>query len=215
MEFTPLPTAIVDLEALGAFLLSDGAPINSMGLSDLDGFLTGVVIGPEMILPSEWMPFIWGGDEPEFADIDEAQTVLGTIMGRYNEIIAKLRADSDAFDPIFLIGRDDQVIVTDWAAGFLDAVKLRVKAWEPLIGHPEARVLMMPLLVLGAEDDEHPPFGARPLPADKVEELLVKGAEIIPACVIGIHTFWQSREAQLAPKPTRSRRRPEPHRRRR
>ena len=37
-----------------------------MGLSDLDGFLTGIAIGPELILPSEWLPVIWGGDSPKF-----------------------------------------------------------------------------------------------------------------------------------------------------
>ena len=50
----------VDLELLDAFLLSDRAPDNGMGLSDLDGFLSGLVVGPETILPSEWLPYVWG-----------------------------------------------------------------------------------------------------------------------------------------------------------
>ena len=210
MGYTPLPTDVVDLEALDAFLLSDHAPENSMGLSDLDGLLTGIVAGPEVILPSEWMPIIWGGDEPEFADISEAQTVLGTIMARYNQIISNLRDDPDAFEPIFWKGPDDEVIVTDWAAGFLDAVRLRRKLWAPLIRDPEARVLILPLLILGAEDDDHPSFDAPPPPASAVEELLAKGAEIIPACVVGIRAFWQRHGAKSAPKATRKRRRPEP-----
>src|ERR1700693_5549434 len=125
MGYTPLPTDVVDLEALDAFLLSNHAPENCMGLSDLDGLLTGIVAGPEVILPSEWMLVIWGGDEPEFADISEAQTVLGTIIARYNQIISNLRDDPDAFEPIFWQGPDGEVMVTDWAAGFLDAVRLR------------------------------------------------------------------------------------------
>ena len=36
----------IDLDALDDYLLSDGAPGDSMGLSDLDGFLTGIVVGP-------------------------------------------------------------------------------------------------------------------------------------------------------------------------
>ena len=51
----------VDLEALDSFLLSDRAPSESMGMSDLDGFLTGIAVGPELVLPSEWLPPIWGG----------------------------------------------------------------------------------------------------------------------------------------------------------
>jgi uncharacterized protein len=110
------PSPPIDLEALDAYLMSASAPANSMGLSDLDGFLTGLAVGPEMILPSEWLPLIWGGDEPEFATLDEANAVLGAIMARYNEIITRLDTDPDAFDPIFLEGEEGQVIVTDWAA---------------------------------------------------------------------------------------------------
>ncbi len=58
------PTAPIDLGALGAFLMSDRAPENSMGLSDVDGFLTGVVVGPELIMPSEWTRVVWGGEGP-------------------------------------------------------------------------------------------------------------------------------------------------------
>ena len=81
---------IIDLDALDQYLMSDHAPDDSMGLSDLDGFLTGVVVGPELIPSSEWLPVIWGGEAPEFETEDEMRTVLGTIMGRYTEIVACL-----------------------------------------------------------------------------------------------------------------------------
>ena len=68
--------------------MSDHAPDDSMGLSDLDGFLTGIVIGPELILPGEWLPVICGGAAPEFDTEDEMQTVLCSIMRRCNEIAA-------------------------------------------------------------------------------------------------------------------------------
>ena len=185
------PANPVDLDPLDEFLMSDGAPNESMGLSDLDGFLTGVVVGPELINPSEWLPIIWGGGEPDFESVAEVETVIGTIMGRYNEIIGRLDGAEEKFDPVFWEGPKGQIIVTDWAAGFLDAVKLRPKAWQPLIKHPQAKLLMMPLLVLGADDPDHPPFGQKPLPKDEVERLLEHGAEIIPECVVGVHAFWR------------------------
>src|SRR6476619_3287525 len=70
----------IDLDALDDYLMSDHAPDDSMGLSDLDGFLTGIVVGPELIPASEWLPVIWGGEEPLFHSEDEMRTVLGTIM---------------------------------------------------------------------------------------------------------------------------------------
>ena len=59
-------TPLIDIEALDSYLLSDLSPDECMMLSDLDGFLAGIVVGPELILPSEWLTVIWGGGEPQF-----------------------------------------------------------------------------------------------------------------------------------------------------
>jgi yecA family protein len=60
-----------------------------------------VVLGPELIMPSEWLPVIWGGQKPKFETEDEMRTVLRTIMGRYNEIAAYVNANPDEFEAIF------------------------------------------------------------------------------------------------------------------
>jgi Uncharacterised protein family (UPF0149) len=114
-----IPLDRVDLEVLDRFPMSDRSPPDSTMLSDLDGFLTGIVIGPELVLPSEWTRVIWGGEAPEFADAAEAKAVLGAIMSRYNEIIRQIAADT--FAPIFW-NRDGTVIAADWAEGCLQAI---------------------------------------------------------------------------------------------
>jgi uncharacterized protein len=48
-----------DLDHLDKRLSSVGSPPNSMMLSDLDGFLTAVAIGPDLIMPSELLPVMW------------------------------------------------------------------------------------------------------------------------------------------------------------
>ena len=48
MEYNLPLDGVIDLDALDdEYLMSDHSPDDSMGLSDLDGFLTGVVVGPE------------------------------------------------------------------------------------------------------------------------------------------------------------------------
>jgi uncharacterized protein len=185
---------VADLELIDAYLLSDEAPENCMGLSDLDGFLTGLAAGPERILPSEWMPVVWGDSEPDFATLKQADAVLGAIMARYNEIAGYLEDDPDSFDPVFLEGPEGEVVVTDWAAGFMDAVILRGKAWEPILVDEEARMLLLPLMVLGSED-ERPLFDEPPLPADEIETLVAEGADIIVESVPAIYEFWKERRA--------------------
>jgi uncharacterized protein len=37
---------------------------DGMMLSEFDGLCTALVIGPELVGPSEWLPVVWGGDGP-------------------------------------------------------------------------------------------------------------------------------------------------------
>lgn len=53
-----------------------------MLLSEFDGFCAGVIVCPEMIAPSEWLPLVWGsGGIPQFEAEEELQNALDLIMG--------------------------------------------------------------------------------------------------------------------------------------
>src|SRR4051794_18390094 len=108
------------LDLLDAYLLSDQSPPESMPLSVLDGFLTGIAIGPELVMPSEWLPYVWGGEDPVFDDQAQASAVLGAIMGRYNAILREIEAGT--FEPLVWEAPDGTVIAADLGR--------RVHAWR-------------------------------------------------------------------------------------
>ncbi len=164
----------VDLEALDKFLRSDRLPPNGMMVSELDGFLTGIAIGPELIRPSEWLPLVWGGNTPEFAGLDEANAVLGSLMVRYNEILRDV-AD-DAFAPIFWTDRNGTVVATDWAEGFLQAIKLRPDAWKPLFTSERDGKLLFPILSLCCDESGVSLLG---LPPDAEDRIVERAPELI------------------------------------
>jgi len=126
MGAADLSVSDADLDLLDAYLLSDQSPPECLLLSDLDGFLTGVAIGPEVVMPSEWLPHVWGGDEPVFDDPAQASAILGTIMGRYNTILREVA--EGAFGPIFWETVDGTVIAADWAEGFMQAAMTPARA---------------------------------------------------------------------------------------
>ena len=197
------PAEPADLDALDEYLRSDRAPENGMGLSDLDGFLTALAIGPAPIPAVEWMPVVWGGGEPAFADAAEEARIHGAIEARRSEIARTLAERPDDLEPVFWEGPGGKPIVTDWAAGFLDAVALRPAAWEPLVRHPEARTLILPLLLLGADGPEDIPFDGVQLPEVDEDRLLESGAALVLGCVEGIAAFW--REHRDGPPPPAAR----------
>ncbi len=193
MSETPSPASPVDLEALDQFLMSDASPENCMQLSDLDGVLTGIAIGPELVLPSEWLPMVRGGEEPVFDDAEQARVVIGLIMTRYNEILRVLDTDPEAYAPIFWEGPDGEVIAADWAEGFADAVRLRPDAWRPLLEDRRANVMLTPIMVLCDE-----PEGGSPLDPEVSAALWDEAANRIPTCVADIHAFWKGRRGRPA-----------------
>ena len=84
-----------ELDQLSDFLDSLTSP-DAMDLETLDGFFCALIAGPEMVMPSEYLPVIWGGELPDenaFASIEEANAILQLIMRHWNAIIADLEAE--------------------------------------------------------------------------------------------------------------------------
>ena len=83
-------------------------------------------------------------------------------------------------------GPKGQPIVTDWAAGFVDAAMLRPREWDALIRDEAMKAVFWPVLLLGAEDTEHPAFGAPPVPEDAMDALYENAEAILTECVFRI-----------------------------
>lgn len=199
--------AIAELvEALARFLASPQAPAGSLSLPALDGYLTAVAIGPDLVMPSEWMSGLWGGDGPIFADGAEAQTILSAIMAKYNEILRQLGRSPPDFRPLYAPrvpdGPPPMALVAQWANGFWKGMMLRSGDWRPLVLDRDARNLLAPIVCF-VEDDT----GRRLLEdtRDEDDDLLKKARDLIPTVVPGIRDYWQQRRAASA-VPHRARR---------
>ena len=179
------------LQALDEYLDSDGAPENRLGLSDLDGFLTSLVVGPGLIMPNEWLPVVWGHEKPEFESLDQANSVLSAIFALNNQIIRQLEGED--FAPLFWQGPEGQVIATDWCEGFMDGVRLRIDSWKALFQDAEGQRLLYPILALCSDEQGGNLLGLEEEPEDMV---MGEVPDLIPACVEGIHRFWKDRAPQ-------------------
>src|ERR1700693_5820085 len=95
-----------EIEELDAFLLSDDALENAMDVSGLDGFLCAVLSGPNVIMPSEWMRWVWdsteGKQSPKFTSEKQAQRILDLLMRHANDIAVTLTQFPQYYEPLFL-----------------------------------------------------------------------------------------------------------------
>ena len=200
------------IEDLGVWLASDAAPDTAMSLAELDGFLTGLIVGPDPIRPSEWLPVIWDGT-PEFADAAEAEAVLGAIMAHYNVISQGITRGVVA-PIVWASPQDDEIAETmAWATGFAKATDLRTPLWEDLFEDPEAGILFAPIAFLSVPElldnidlDFSTELG---VPKDEAKGAILSGAmETLPECVLDIAAFWRHRSTPMQsptrPKPGRN-----------
>ncbi len=68
------------------FLASPAAPATAMRPLELDGYLTGLIVAPDLIPPSRWIEGLWGEDEPVFDSTEQLQSALDSVMGHYNAV---------------------------------------------------------------------------------------------------------------------------------
>lgn len=161
------------------------APESMFSLSEFDGLLTAVAIGPEMIMPSEWLSLAWGDEEPIFDSNEEASAVLGELMRRYNEIIASLELDPPCYEPFFWSDDDGAPIIDEWCYGFMAGVALRPEAWARLMNSRQG-VLLLPIMahVRAFADD----IGVTPEDLPGIDPTVA-----IPSLVAKMHAYWRRR----------------------
>ena len=180
---------MVELNKLAAFLSSDETPENCMLLSDLDGFLTGVICSPEAVLPSEWLPIALGGSPAEVP-----AELLELILQRYNEIVAVLNATPPDLEPVFWQAKEGHVIAMDWCEGFMNAAQLRQTDWEPFLATKQGKRWMKPIM----DHLFHENFTSLSgVAEDKLDAHLDRAAKKIQETVPQVFAYWQAQHAKV------------------
>lgn len=195
------PLSDEEMDELDHFLLSDAISDETMMLGCLDGFLTSIVTGPVMLMPSEWLPRVWGPtarDEPAFDTPAHAERIIGLIMRHLNGIIWSLQHDPDTFEPIFdtVVYPDDPREYTDgemWAYGYMTGIELQRQNWNAFFDEPHSAETLRPIYLLGAEEVTAEEEAQTETPAQR-EEL----SNQIPASVAWIYRFWQPYRRAMA-----------------
>jgi uncharacterized protein len=134
----------------------------TMLLEELDGFIAGLLVCPELIKPGDWLPIVWNRDradqQPVFEDLGHVNRVLGLVMEHYNDVARTLMENPDRYSPLFAIDkRNDDVLWELWIEGFEKAVALRPAAWKAFLdadGDTVAAMSGMLMLAAIARRDE-------------------------------------------------------------
>jgi yecA family protein len=99
-----------------------GTDESILDCSELDGFLAALACAPDIIMPSTWMPAIWGGEAwmPEWDSEQTFTEFSALVIKLYNGVNDDLQLG--VYGPLFLSAIDpnsELMIVDDWCDGFL------------------------------------------------------------------------------------------------
>jgi uncharacterized protein len=137
---TQSPFSQAEAEQLDALLNAKWLPKTAMNISMLDGYFAAIVSGPNTILPSRWIPFVWdfvqGVKSPAFGSNEQVQVLMNLIMRFMNDTVQVLTNSPKDYDPIFMESVDQSdapPIMDHWCAGYVAGMKLDLNAWKPLL----------------------------------------------------------------------------------
>jgi uncharacterized protein len=187
-----LPLSSDELDELHRFLLGLDAE-EGMTLDMLDGYLHALAIGPQTVMPSRWLPKVWGQEAgammPPADSLDEANHCLGLVMRHFNSIVSGFEQSPPIVEPGWSATRyDDGAEFEDaemWAHGFAQGVELSRPAWQALLDDAEGRLLYRPIGLLGADD-----FSADQDELTRTPEQRAALAAEIEESLAHIHAFW-------------------------
>lgn len=169
----------------------------------MDGYLTGVLVSPELVPPNAWLRPIWAGEDgeatPEFEEMADFQHLLDLIMRHYNNILSSLNQPG-SFKPVFDIDtRNGEVLWEMWIEGFVQAMDLAPDGWRRVaacddVGCNAALTGIGKLLVIAN--------GQARLSRSKEAQWNREAPDLIPIWVEMLHA-WRLDNDPNRPAPTR------------
>lgn len=142
-----------EIETLELFLQTLEADTAVIGISELDGYLTAIVSGPNVVPPTQWISAIWGDDEgPVWESTEQAEEIISMIIRHMNSIAGALMDTPEEFDPIYMEDEfegEAYLNVDEWCQGYLKGIQQDPEGWQQI--DEEMEQTLAPILVFGLD----------------------------------------------------------------
>ncbi len=116
------PLAAAEFDLIEETLLKYGDDHSVLNLAELDGYFTALVSSPTQVDIAQWFPAIWGGQNPEWENMEEAQRFLELCVRHINTLAAQLANNAQDFKARFDDTEHQGQIVTlaeEWCFGYI------------------------------------------------------------------------------------------------
>jgi len=169
------------LRKLDDIFCSHIAPETAMDAATLEGFFTALILGPYVIPPSRYTPWIWDMHDAKaevvYDSMEQAQETMNLLMAVWNNIAKTFSTDPASFEPAYF--RAVEWGASEWCEGFLLGAHMFGDQWTSLwLTRPK---LVTPFLRLGDEAG---------IEITKKENNAEKWMNTVPNALVDIHAYW-------------------------
>jgi uncharacterized protein len=171
-DFKPDPLNDEEFDELDNFLAS--IETHDWNMESVDGFFCALLCQPDLVMPSQYLPQIWGEDYA-FTKSETFQRMSTLLMRHWNTIVAALHItlhEDNVYMPVFLVDEDGVTYGNDWATGFMRAVTRYKDGWHEIITDDEQGGILIPIMMLAHEHDTDPEMRPPPIDTEQREKLL-------------------------------------------
>ena len=163
----------------------------SLFVPEIDGYVAALIVCPETVEPSEWLPGIWGWNRA-FADGAGAKAAIAAVMEYYDRTAQQLASCPEEYAPVLQIDSATGEPMWDmWIDGFERAMQLRPDAWTEIAfsEDEEASASICTILALCEIC-----YGRSELTEEAEDELDRLAPGLIPEFVANLYAWSKSRE---------------------
>jgi len=192
ISIKPEPLSDAEVDQLGRFLKSCKGG-KAMNVEELDGFFAALIAGPEIVMPSEYSPEVFGGEVSkvcEFSSAEETNEIFGLLMRHWNTIAGAL-FNHEVYVPLVLEDENGVAHGNDWAHGFMRGMRMRHDGWAVLVNDDENGGCLIPMMMLCHEHDEDSRMRPKPIAPKKREDIILH----MGVGLVGAYRYFRRREA--------------------
>lgn len=170
---------------------------DAMCVSELDGYVAGLLLCPELITPSEWLPEVWGLDiAPAFRSQKQAEKAISAVMQHYNRVAERLASDQEPYSIVLEYDNEDETAYWQfWISGFEQAMRLSPEAWNVYLDCGDRNTetgfaVMASLIDIETLESD--------LPDEKQAEMAQAAPELIPMAVTAMNSWLKQQQTVFA-----------------
>jgi uncharacterized protein len=149
-----------------------------MTVSELNGYLTGILVAPDLVMPSEWLPGVWNEDGTNgFPGLASAEATIQAVMDHYNDTAALIN-DVGWIEPFYEEDiHSGETLYEPWIDGFARAMQLREPEWLAIANGPDNDAKMAVNMIFMMQEIYE---GTSSLSEDEIANIDADAPDLIP-----------------------------------